>query len=666
MKNWTRIPVFRLFVPFSLGILAGLHTASFSLSLGLTFLIATALHILFTVRRYATGKHAQRWLAGIPAFAAWLSAGMLSAVLHLGPPAEIKNVNPGSIIVLVESHVSWSQQAVRFRGTVKMSQQDSSWSPEQLPVMVRISNTKTFIPEPGDLVLLHAVPHRVKGPANPGQFDYRKYLEKKGIRHQVYCNGSEAFILKKQYEKNLVNLALPLRNAAAATLHKALPDSAELGIAAALVLGEERWLDEQVEAGYAGAGVLHVLCVSGMHVVLLLSLLEKLLSLVPLPPKYQPARHILMILFTWYYTSLTGFSPSIVRAAVMMTLLLVGKLLNKAGNMPNALAGCAMLMLVTAPGYMFDAGFQLSFLAVIGIVFIHERLRWIVEPSTASGRAIRDLVSVTIAAQAATFPISLYYFGQFPNYFILANLLIVPLSTGVLYLGMLMVITQWIPGIETIMSWLTSFSVQVLNRLTLWIADLPYAVSKNIYITVWEFLLLGFLVYSAYRLLSGRSYKRLCIFLTTFILLMGSFKVRMAMTSQQQIITVYQVRKETMITVVKGSSGIYLGTTADSLLISKTITGHMNQLGVSQLERKVFIKGNLIRLSIGPQKVVCITGKLKDQDLAMLQQWAPDHLVMTGSVPVFTLNKTLEVFRGSDIKIWSTSTSGAWMSTVNR
>jgi competence protein ComEC len=666
MKNWTRIPVFRLFVPFSLGIFTGLHTATFSLSLGLTFLIAAAIHILFTVRRYATGKHALRWMVGIPAFASWMLAGMLSAVLHLGQREEPATSQTEAIIVLVDSHASWSHETVRFRGTVRMCKTESAWVPSTLPVMVRIADGNEMIPEPGDLILIRAAPQQVTGPMNPGQFDYRNYLEKKGIRHQVYCKGEETTILKKQYEKTLVNLALPLRNAAATILHKALPDSAELGIAAALVLGEERWLDEQVEAGYAGAGVLHVLCVSGMHVVLLLSLLEKLLSLVPLAPRYQAARHGLMILFTWYYTSLTGFSPSIVRAAVMMTLLLGGKLLNRAGNMPNALAGCALLMLITMPGYLFDAGFQLSFLAVIGIVFIHERLRWVVEPSTAAGRAIRDLVSVTIAAQAATFPISLYYFGQFPNYFILANLLIVPLSTGVLYLGMLLVITNWIPGLDLVMAWLTGMSVRLLNQLTLWIAELPYAVSRDIYLTGWEFLLLCGLIFAGYRLLSSRSVRWLFVSFIITMLMMGSFMVLDVFTGQQEFITIYQVRKETMITMVRGNSGIYLGTTSDSLLINRTITGHMNQQGVSTLSKKVFAKGNWIQFNTGKERVVCITGKLHDSNLERLQQMAPDQIVMTGSVPAFVQNKVREKLRGSDIKIWSTPASGAWTSNINR
>jgi competence protein ComEC len=665
MKSWTRVPVVRLLLPFSLGISTGLYFDSFTATAGILLLSSGAIHVLFTVRRYATGKHATRWLAGIPAVTAWFSAGLVATGLHLGVADQPAGSRADAIVVLIKGHASWKEQSARTTGVIVMQHEAGKWKPDNLPVTVRFKNARKLNPEPGDLVLIRSGPVPVKGPMNPGQFDYRNYLRKKGIRHQVYSTGGDALMLEKQYQRTLINAALPLRNRAAAILEQALPDKEVLGITAALVLGEERWLDDQVEAGFSGAGVLHVLCVSGMHVVLLLSLIEKMLALIRIPLRFQWTRHLFLICFTWYYTSLTGFSPSIVRAAVMMTLLLAGKLLGKQGNLPNTLAGCAILMLVAAPGYLFDAGFQLSFLAIIGIVFIHEKLRWVVEPKSSVGVAVRDLVSVTIAAQAATFPLSLYYFGQFPNYFLFANLLIVPLSTWVLYAGMLILVAGWIPGLGDALIYATTWSVRLLNGITLEIASLPHAVSTDIYIDGFQFVLICLVVYGFYGVLQSGSFVRLAFLLVSLNIFVTTKIIQQFTAVQSRVLTVYHQQKGTLLSCFHGTAALLIGSETTATNTRFAAGGNLMRSGINSIKHESLSPGNLIAISKNDSLIICLNGSLNQEKIDWIFGMNPDLIIADGSVP----NGTLEKLRSSgkcDDSLWSTRVSGAWTMTFNR
>jgi competence protein ComEC len=352
MKTWTRMPVFRLLIPFSAGILIGLKHSELKRGTILAFGFIAGLSILFTLRRYGTGKYALRWLAGIPWTGTWLLAGVIAGNIQTATELMAPADNCQGVIVTVDAPLSWSESSVRFLAEMRMIHKDGSWIPWKENAMVSITNGQSITAAPGDLLLLSAVPEQVKQADLTAMFDYREYLRCMGIRYQVRCSNDNVQVLQKSYKAPLKHFAYPVREASSNILHKALPDSAVLGITAALVLGDERWLQKQVEEGYAGAGVLHVLCVSGMHVVLMLSIFERLLSLIRLPTRVSRYKYPFLILLTWYYTSLTGFTPSIVRAAMMMTLVLGAKILNRPNQIPNMLAACMLLLISMNPSFI--------------------------------------------------------------------------------------------------------------------------------------------------------------------------------------------------------------------------------------------------------------------------------------------------------------------------
>ncbi|MBL0342014.1 MAG: ComEC/Rec2 family competence protein [Bacteroidetes bacterium] len=188
-----------------------------------------------------------------------------------------------------------------------------------------------------------------------------------------------------------------------------------------------------------------MLCVSGMHVGLIYAILAWSLSFMEKKRLLRNIRYILLIILIWLYALLTGYTPSVVRAAGMITFVIAGKWMNREANIYNLLCSSCLLLFALDPFLLMSAGFQLSFLAVCGIVFIHRLILPLWEPPNRILFRIWELISISIAAQITTFPLSLFLFHQFPNYFLLGNLVIIPLSTLVMYSGLIFLVTDWIP-----------------------------------------------------------------------------------------------------------------------------------------------------------------------------------------------------------------------------
>jgi competence protein ComEC len=219
-----------------------------------------------------------------------------------------------------------------------------------------------------------------------------------------------------------------------------------------------------------------------MHLVFLYGILIKVFN--PILRKKPRLSHVVfpLLVFTiWFYSLLTGMSPSITRAATMTTFVILSEWLGRRVDKTNLMCASLILLCCLEPQMLLSAGFQLSFLAVCGIFYLHPVILSSIEPENRLMRQIWEMTSVTLAAQIATFPLSLYLFGQFPNWFLMANMVIVPVSTLVMYAGMVLVMLGNIPWIGEWLGEITSISIQFLRYLVELISSLPFAVTDNIY-----------------------------------------------------------------------------------------------------------------------------------------------------------------------------------------
>nr|WP_288810852.1 ComEC/Rec2 family competence protein [uncultured Sphingobacterium sp.] len=282
----------------------------------------------------------------------------------------------------------------------------------------------------------------VPPPFNPLEFDYREYLRKSDIHHQIFLNTDDYKIIAKGSpgSANLTGIALETRQYFLKKLRRYFKEEEYFSIAAALLYGFRSDIDDENIKAFTNTGTIHVLSVSGMHVAVLFGFLSLVFRFFPWRPMLSWLPFVLTFSIIWIYAFIAGLDPPIARAAIMISFVLCAQHFKRNSSTLNALVAAATVILLFSPKAIADVGFQLSFLAVLGMVLflpVFERNIVVKNPLL---RFVRDTVGISIAAQLLTTPLTLYYFGQFPTYFLLANLLVDLPSTITMYLGFLMTI----------------------------------------------------------------------------------------------------------------------------------------------------------------------------------------------------------------------------------
>ncbi len=349
----------------------------------------------------------------------------------------------------------------------------------------------SLLPAYGDTVLVYT---RLCAPEPIGSFDYATYLLRQGITATGYVPKGQWLVLapsQRPWYATAKGWQLHLKERYA----ELGISGQELATLSALTLGYREDLEKDIKRAFQTAGAMHVLAVSGLHTGILMSVLIALLTGFGYwRPLYdERAKQFLIngliIIFLWCYAAVTGWSPSVVRSVIMCTLLLLAEVFHRQGISLNAVFAAAVFILLFRPMDLYSVSFQLSFAAVIAIIVfvpvfnsllpVPYRLPYRLKKVL---RYCRDLVTVSIAAQLGTLPFTLYYFGQFSTYFLLTNIVILPLAFVIMLLALITITLSAIPLVSAIpylvdgLSWLLNASVYLLNHYVLWIESLPYAV----------------------------------------------------------------------------------------------------------------------------------------------------------------------------------------------
>ncbi len=373
----------------------------------------------------------------------------------------------------------------------------------------------------GDKLVVSAQPKVVEAPKNPEEFDYQNYLKNNNVYHQNYLNPHEWRLLEKQKGFSLRAYAYQCRDYLTKVLAANGLKGEEFAVSTAILLGDCAYLDPDLIKVYQGTGIVHVLSVSGMHVGLFAMVLLQITFFMQYRKETQMLRMLLILLAVWAYAMMTGFSPSVLRSAVMFSFITIGQTLNRNTSIYNSLIVSALFLLMVEPRMFYSVGFQLSYLAIVGIAALQPYiLNWWPKPPKYM-KSVWELTAVSIAAQLITMPLTIYYFHQFPNYFLIANLIAGPLSTAIIPLGMAVfagsfawpVLGEWIGK-------LLSLVIKMLNESMTFIDGLPFAVSHGLWISMFEQTLLYLLILLAFVMFVNEN-KRMVF--PVLILIIGFF-----------------------------------------------------------------------------------------------------------------------------------------------
>jgi competence protein ComEC len=435
--------------------------------------------------------------------------------------------------------------------TMLKVQQQSQWYPLSGKVVLYIDKGAKK-PHYGDVLLIRGVPRLVESPQNPAQFDYQKFLSYKQIFHQQYLRSTD-FALTGERETNwLKERAYSVSEWSDAALRRLVLLDREYAVAKAMILGLRDEMDNELVQAYSAAGAVHVLSVSGFHVGIFVLLLAWLLRFI------KKRRHGLLLYLgitlgiMWFYAVLTGLSAPVIRSALMVTILLLAEPLGKTKNTKNALFSSALILLVVDPLLIYSVSFQLSYAALGGILYWQPVLYQSITFKDWFLDKIWEVSAAALTAQLATFPLAVYYFHQFPAYFLFVNPFVVALSVAMLYAAFVTLVLSWIPFLSVGLGWLLTIITWFLNQVVILTEKLPHSVVGNLSFSKIELLLVygigGFIVALLYernvRWLWGIGIASVALLLFQLVEIEGFNK--------QRWVAVHAVPKQTAVSLIEG------------------------------------------------------------------------------------------------------------------
>ena len=417
----------------------------------------------------------------------------------------------------------------------------------------------------GDQILIHKNLQEIKNSGNPGAFNYQRYAAFQQTFHNAYLKPTDWVKLPGKKASQFKQFIYSARAYILSILQKNVGSNKdELGIAEALLIGYTNDLDKDLVQAYSNTGVVHIIAISGMHLGLIYVMLVWLFKRIPGINQSKIVQVILILSCLWLFSLLTGASASVCRAAVMFTFITVGKNIGRNSSIYNSLAASALVMLCYNPYYLWDVGFQLSYLAVVGIVVFQKPIyNWFyIKNKYLDG--VWKLAAISLAAQTLTFPICIYYFHQFPNLFLLTNIIAVPLSSVILYATIALIALSHVPYLGFYLGKLVNGLVWLMNQIILKIDDFPYTVWDKIPATIVTTWLLYFVVIgvSCWLLRKSNNWFRFSVF--SLLAFAGMHTFNTWQINNQQHLIVYNVPQHRAIDFVKGNNYQFVG---DSILL---------------------------------------------------------------------------------------------------
>ncbi|GGK20984.1 competence protein ComEC [Yeosuana aromativorans] len=354
-------------------------------------------------------------------------------------------------------------------------------------------------------------------PLNPGQFNYKNYLGKRYIYHQLFASRNELLKFKSN-QQTLLGIANNIREYINQRLktYSFKPD--ELAIINALLLGQRQNISEDVYTNYANAGAIHILAISGLHIGIILIILNFLFKPLEKLRYGLFIKTILLLFILWSFAIIAGLSASVTRAVTMFSIVTIGMNLKRPTNIYNTLAISIFIILLFKPLFIFDVGFQLSYMAVFAIVSIDPYLYKLWKPKYWLTKVYWHTLTITISAQLGILPLSLYYFHQFPALFFLTNLLIIPVLGIILGFGILVILMAVLKILPHFLVFLFGGSINVMNTIVDWVAKQEPFLFKDIPFNFLCVVVTYFFIITLVRFMIKRNYRRLVLLAVAVIL----------------------------------------------------------------------------------------------------------------------------------------------------
>lgn len=545
------------------------------------------------------------------------------------------------------------------------------------------------LPGIGARMITQVAPEPLKGPDYPGGFDAADYFGRQGIGYRTFLKPGQWLILDSGHAPWLDKSLEQVKMKVLATLGKHIHGQSALGLAEALLIGYRNDLDDRVNDAYAETGVIHVIAISGLHIGVIYSLLSGLLNLLLRGRKLRWLATTCALAGIWGFGLLAGGGPSVMRSVCMFSIIGIGQqVTGRQGNGLNTLAAVACLMLAIQPWWLWDLGFQLSFTAVGGLMLFYRPVLGLLPIKNIAALKVWEMTAVTLAAQVLTTPLLLHTFGRFPVFFLITNLVAIPVSTmillGELALCLLAPINEELAqgcgeGVTIL--------IRALNAYIFRMESIPFGTLEHIHLSAGEMIL----IYLGVICCCGWWLQRKAAWLMATLLcitLAGAYRARINTDrDRQQILVVMPLARTRMLMLIDGRNCHWLISPFDRMddrqvrmamratahhfgirnqhMDTLTATGHLN------------LKWNGLQIHLlGGQGYTTDTTKLPDADLIVLSGNGPAHTdevmkkvprtdwIADGSNSVWKIQQWEAAAKRLPLRLHSTRRSGAFIRRI--
>jgi len=514
LRLFSTVPSIRLLLPY----MAGMVFVSNSMTV-IYSMMALALWC-FLFYYYFSGKLPStwsiRWMPGAAFAFFWFSFGGFAANVSWSKsslPEQADNYQ--NYQLKLESDLQPKKKS--FKSQAKIINSKTANLRDKVILLYFQKSEKSENLKYGDIINAKIRLQEPQNPSETAEFDYKRWLRTKGICATAYVNDKSWHFVSTSGSGDIKYIAKTISDKLLNIFETLGLKGDNLALISAMTIGTRSQLDKDIETDFRYAGVSHILSVSGLHVGVIYGILQVIFFFMGNYPTSKKIRQIIIVLLLWIYAFVTGLSASVNRSAMMFSLISLGVCLEKRGTTLNIVVLSAFILLIINPLLLYDVGFQLSYAAVTGIVVLYPALRNHFDTRNKVLKYIRDLILISIVAQISTSPIAIYYFKQFPNYFLLGNLVAVPVSGVMIMLSVASLIFSFVPILNQVLVTALNFVTDIFITFTTFMGDLPYAVTDNINMNLYQVLVLYMIVFMASGLFLFKR-KKYLLFLMSFIL----------------------------------------------------------------------------------------------------------------------------------------------------
>jgi len=615
------IPFLRILVPLCAGIIAGLYIEPDKWYIIISSLVCTILIIYSSFIKEVRLNN----LFGIFLSLSLVICGYLLYKIHKRGVTTLDH-KKSDIICTISDFAEERENSYRLRiglNAVIESRKITTAGGSMLLYFRKDSSVNDLLP--GDIIKIRCTPTEILNRGNPYEFDYRFYLENKGIRYMSFADKEDIEFKISPSKRKLKHRALIIRERILEMYRSRGITGRNLALVAAMTLGEKSLLEQDQKDIFIRAGVMHIMAVSGLHAVVLSMFVFNLLFF--LKKRFRIIQILSALIILWAFAFITGLTPSVMRATLMFSFIQAGKLLKRPANSMNSVLASAFVLILIRPSVIFDAGFLLSYSAVIFIIAFYKDICSIFHFRNRIAYWIWQSAALTFVAQAGTLSLTIMLFNRFPVYFLITNLIIIPLASMIIITGSLIPMLYPVAFLSGFMARILNFLTGLTEHITELVSSMPGASIEEIGMKVPESILLLSIIAIAFSAIIKREFRPARLLLALMLFFAGLTSIRNIITQRTNELIVYNIPGATTVGIRSGRE-LYIYSSDNE--VRPEIKRHCAILNL-RLKKinheigQVFIKAG--------DKGILIAEKI---DAGILSEVNPDIIILSGTRPVIT------------------------------